>query len=548
MATVTKKVLPKAKEEEVEENPFQDVQLEHSGRMITLPADPREMEIEEAIDALRTIQDDLEAEQQVHHEIDCFPLDGLVAFNRACHAEFGVAISTGTPAFFGDIPPKMMTIPTGVNTKVQVPWGSLSFPQMKDSRLETVVPGKGNTKPKFIIGGVVKKKYDKTVQSIAARTEKFLKENSIYKGKAIKVNFSWIREGRDFHPVNDAPTFLDVTNTNKQALILPLEVSSLLQTGLFSPIEKSEACRKFGIPLKRGVLLTGPYGCGKTLTAYVTAHICEQNGWTFMYVSDVQDLPIALRFAKLYGPCVIFAEDVDIATNGPRSAELNNLLNTIDGVDYKDAEIITILTTNHAENINRAFLRPGRIDTVLPIQPPDREATERLIRHYGGKLLSPGINLDTASDFLKGQIPATIRECVERSKIAALARSDDITGKVTGEDLIISMKGMRPHMDLLNGAKTGDGPSMMEVGLTLLGVGLGHGISANMTKGKALPPPLKAMIEMGVTDAMIKFLEAANADGSATGLNTADAVKSLGINLNSKKLNGAQEETKPNEA
>lgn len=531
-------ITPKAKKAEVAENPFQDVQVERSGRMITLPNVPRDMEITEAIDALRAIQADEEAETSINHEIECFPLDGLVNFNRACLEEFGIAIGAPTPGFWGPTPPTMMTVPTGYNTKVQVPWGSIQFPQLKDSLLQTIVPGKGNVKPKFIIGGTILKKYAKQVQNIFARTEKNLREKSIYKGKAIKVSFAWVREGRDFHPTNDAPTFLDVSNARKDNLVFGKEVADLIQTGLFSAIEKTEAFRKFGIPLKRGVLLTGPYGCGKTLTAYTTAKICEDNGWTFMYVSDVRDLPIALKYAKLYGPCVIFAEDVDVAATGPRNSELNELLNTIDGADYKDAEIITILTTNHAENINQAFLRPGRIDTVVPVEPPDREATLRLIQKYGGDLLSPGTDLNPAADFLAGQIPATIRECVERSKISALTRTSNITGQVTSEDLIIAMKGMEPHMRLLNGAKKGDGPSLMEVGLVCLGAGIGKGIAATGATsfgGAVLPPGLKQVADLAVTETLMKFLQVANVDGSGQGLTTADDVKKLGVHLNGSK-------------
>lgn len=431
----------------------------------------------------------------------------------------------------------MMTVPIGYNTKTQVPWGSIRFPQLKDSRLDTIVPGKGNNKPKFIIGGEVLKKYQKQIQSIAARTEKNLREKSIYKGKAIKVSFNWIREGRDFHPVNDAPTFLDVSNARKDNLVFGKEIADLIQTGLFSAIEKTDAFRQFGIPLKRGILLTGPYGCGKTLTAYTTAKICEDNNWTFMYISNVEDLPVALKYAKLYAPCVIFAEDVDIATNGPRSVQLNELLNTIDGADYKDAEIITILTTNHAENINKALLRPGRIDTVIPVEPPDHEATLRLIKKYGGELLDANANLEPAAEFLAGQIPATIRECVERSKISALTRTSNIVGQVTSDDLIIAMKGMEPHMRLLNGAKTGDGPSAMEVGLACLGAGIGKGISA--TANGNLPPVLKAVADMAVSETIMKFLQITNVNGSGTGLKTAEEVKKMGINLNDSKVSAS---------
>lgn len=513
---------------------FKDVILERSGRKIVLPSDPRDMTTDEGIAFLHQIRDEENATCGVHHQFDCFPMDGAIAFHRAVCEMFGHPIGTKTPpkSFFDSPkPPVLVTVETGVNEKVQVPWGSIKLFGI-DGRLETGMPPEG-TEPRFYIQGEIKKKNEKLVADIAAKTEHNLRKHSIYKGKAIRVHFNWIRDQRPFDWQVDSPRFIDVSKISEEQLIFGDEIKNLLNVGLFAPIKKAKLCRQFGIPLKRGVLLTGPYGCGKTLTAYVTAKLCEDNGFTFLYLNDVRDLPLAFKFAKLYAPCVIFAEDVDMATNGPRDPKLNEVLNIIDGVDYKDKEIITILTTNHAENINKAFLRPGRIDTVIPVLPPDKQAAERLIRLYGGDLLAEGCDIEPAAEFLTGQIPATIRECVERSKIATLARTDDLTGQVTSDDLIVAMKGMEPHMLLLNGAKTGDGPSALEVSMACLGAGIGKAVAA--TSGTNLPPILKQLAEHAVGQAMVNALHAMNATGSGAGLKTADEVGKLGIDLNGER-------------
>lgn len=520
---------PLSKEDEAQAM-FKDVLLERTGKKIILPSEPREMTTQEGINFLHQIQDEENADCGVHHQFDCFPMDGAIAFHRATCELFGHPIGTKTPpkSFFDSPkPPVLITVDIGVGEKVQVPWGSIKLFGI-DGRLETGMPPEG-TEPRFFIKGEIKKKNEKQVAEIAAKTEEYLKKHSIYKGKAIRVSFDWIRENRDFDWQTDSPKFIDVSKTDEDQLIFSNEISNLLNVGLFAPIKKAASCRKYGIPLKRGVLLTGPYGCGKTLTAYVTAKMCEDNGFTFLYLKDVRDLPLAFKFAKLYAPCVIFAEDVDIATNGPRDPKLNEVLNIIDGVDYKDSEIITILTTNHAENINKAFLRPGRIDTVIPVMPPDKIAAERLIRLYGGSLLAAGADVKPAAEFLAGQIPATIRECVERSKIATLSRTNDLEGQVTSDDLITAMKGMEPHMILLNGAKTGDGPSAFEVGLACLGAGIGKGISA--TSGNNLPPVLKTLAESITSDALMRLIQISTLDGSGSGMNTADAVAKLGLDL-----------------
>src|SRR5690606_34759444 len=135
------------------------------------------------------------------------------------------------------------------------------------------------------------------------------------------------------------------------------EVGAQIRTNLLAPLLYTEACRRHKIPLKRGVLLEGPYGTGKTQTAYACALLATQNNWTFIYLDRVAALDEALVFARQYAPAVVFAEDIDRVTQGERSVEIDDVLNNLDGIDSKNTDIITILTSNHANNINKAMLR-----------------------------------------------------------------------------------------------------------------------------------------------------------------------------------------------
>jgi transitional endoplasmic reticulum ATPase len=205
------------------------------------------------------------------------------------------------------------------------------------------------------------------------------------------------------------------------------------------------------VPLTRGVLLYGPYGTGKTMTAYVSALKAVRSGWTFIYLESVQDLKKGLEFAAKYAPCVLFAEDIDRVITGERSLSMDDVLNTLDGIDTKGAEIITVFTTNHIEVINPAMLRMGRLDTLVEVLPPDAKAAERLVKLYSRGLLSKEANLSRIGKTLEGQIPAFIREVTERAKIAAIARigNDSIEGKVLEEDLISAAKAMETHANML---------------------------------------------------------------------------------------------------
>ena len=173
-----------------------------------------------------------------------------------------------------------------------------------------------------------------------------------------------------------------------------------------------------------------------------------QRGWTFIYLKDVTRLAQAYAFAEHYQPAVIFAEDIDqILKDERRSSEINDVLNALDGIDSRGMEVVTVLTTNHLEKITKAMLRPGRLDTVVSVKPPDAAAAIRLVRLYAGERLEDNTDLSKAGELLAGEIPALIREVVERSKLAALRRDGDL--KLVGEDIEVTARSMKAHMTLL---------------------------------------------------------------------------------------------------
>lgn len=191
------------------------------------------------------------------------------------------------------------------------------------------------------------------------------------------------------------------------------------------------------------------YGTGKTMTANVTSKVCVDNGWTYILLDDIRALKEALLFAQRYQPAVVFAEDVDRVAEH-RDQRGNDLLNTIDGVLTKNSQVITVLTTNHVEKLDRAMLRPGRLDAVITVRPPEAEAVERLVRLYGRGLVVADEDLTAVGEALAGNIPATIREVVERSKLAMVGAGRD---SVTAEDLLLAGKGMERHLSLLQDVK-----------------------------------------------------------------------------------------------
>lgn len=429
-------------------NPYadKDVKIEHKGTKIILPSDPAEMTTTQAIKALQMKEKEESTVVTVNEIIKAFPFDGAYAFMNAMKTLYGWATPIPTPSFFGPRPPNTVSLEIDYNKTTQIIWGDFAIPNI-EGKLSTGVWQDDSGMVYFKIGGEVKKGAMAEVKKLADLTREFVKEFSIYRGKAIRLEVD--KNGKvDF---TKAPKFIDLTRVNADELTYSEEVMAQIQMNLFTPIEHTDVCRKNKIPLKRGILLQGPYGTGKTLAAFVTAQKCVANGWTFVLLSKVSGLDNALTFARMYGPAVVFAEDIDREVSGDeRTVAIDDILNTIDGIESKGSDIITILTSNHIENINQAMLRPGRLDAIIHVSPPDAVAAEKLVRIYARDTLAEGADLSEVGVVLNGKIPAVIREIVERSKLYAISRDPkaEVT-VITGKDLVFAAKGMEAHLKLL---------------------------------------------------------------------------------------------------
>jgi transitional endoplasmic reticulum ATPase len=173
-------------------------------------------------------------------------------------------------------------------------------------------------------------------------------------------------------------------------------------------------------------------------------------------VQRADELAEAIRFARQYqSPAAVVAcEDIDRTTDGERTIEMDDLLNTIDGIDGKNSHIMVLLTTNQIDNINAAMLRPGRLDAIIEILPPDASTVERLIRRYLGNSLPDNEDISTAGQVLAGEIPAVIAEVCKRAKLAQLSQQEP--GKpvrnLSGRAVIEAAETMATQLDVLKRA------------------------------------------------------------------------------------------------
>ena len=435
------------------------VEIVNEGNKLVLPADcsPRE-----AIKWLQEEEIEKERTIQFRREIDCYPVDGAFALKNALELIYGKVHMKGRQTMFGEIPPAMIEIPVSVDEIAQVPWGRIQ-PFGIDGYIETSM-SLADGRMKFIISGIVKRKNENAMTVVANLTESMVQNNSIYRGQAIRMDLSWmdlpLEEQERLTPTDIAPKFLDTRNFDWDKLLLNQSTKFELETSILPRLQRPEMCKKLGRDIKHGILFSGPYGTGKTYCAKMLAARAVENGYTFLYLNRAEDFKHAIRMVENgnYAPAVIFAEDIDRLINRDegRNAKINEMLNLMDGIDTKHLEIISVLTSNHRDNISRGFVRAGRIDTEVMFGPPEPDLAWLFVEQYtkdaeGNITLEPMSTEDKLDigNALQGFVPAFIKEVANKAVLhAAYRHGEDVNGHVTKDDILQSIQSCRHHAKL----------------------------------------------------------------------------------------------------
>lgn len=427
--------------------------IEKSGDKLVIPAG---WSAQQALDLLKRRMAYEQEEVVVNETFNVFPWDGAVSLHRVLTEKYGWAEAIPTPGFFSDNPPQLLMVETDWNKKMQVVWGRIQLPNIK-GHIDTGFDKKDG-RFVFKLTATVKRESEATVQALFEEIRAYTDTHSIYRGKALKMRF---RDDRGKTLEMPEPKFLNALSVDPDMLVYSEPVMRAIDTSLFTPIKRVQDCIRNGISLKRGVLLGGTFGTGKTLAAAVASRYAVENGVTYLYVPRADELADAILFAKQYQSpaCVVFCEDIDRALAGERSVKMDDILNIIDGIESKNSNIIVVLTTNELEKINAAMLRPGRLDAVVEVTKPDARAVEKLLRIYGKGVIASDADLTKAGEALKGNIPAVIAEVVKRVKLSQLKFQEPGTliKEVGGDAVVDAAETMQQQIALLERAIQGDG-------------------------------------------------------------------------------------------
>lgn len=408
---------------------------------------------EEAFDLIARRATDLEAMVEVNERIVGEPLDCMVAFRKALDQKFGWTDLRGFPGFFGITPPSMITVEIGVNDSIQVPWGVIKIPGIEGELSPCAGHPTDDGSPTLSFHGAVKKKNRQEIADLVKLAHGILREESIYKGKALSVSFNSEADTGHGAPPTRTPKFMDLSHVNPDEVVFSKTTQELVEVSLLEPIQGTQSCIDNGIPLKRTILFAGGYGLGKSMMLSSLGKIAPLNGWTYVHIDSVENLKEAILFCKQYEPAVLVTEDIDQVVSGERTIKMNEILELIDGVTAKGRKLLIVMTTNHPENINPAMLRAGRIDSYIEVTPPDAKAAIKLVRQYGRGLVSEDENLDNIGAILDGHKPSVIAEVVQRSKMAAQRRTriQGVELSVNDADLVVAFNSMKSHLKLMEG-------------------------------------------------------------------------------------------------
>lgn len=364
-------------------------------------------------DTLAYIENEIEQSKKMsnfRYRIKCWKSDGAYQLNRAITEVFGVArAAANQQPSGGESAIETLDIELANGMRTKVPYGTIEMSDLgEDSKIDI---NYDKDKHELIVKGTCMFKFQSLIDDIIARTKELLSTDSIFKNQVLEIT-----------DIND-PKIMHLDGIDSQLMILSKKTEFELQP-LRSRILYPEKCLAKGVPLKYGTLLEGKYGTGKTLLAFKLALDAVKNNWAFIYLKDPRALAETLRMCKVidrsgYG-VVVFVEDIDQVTRGERDAQLQDILNTLDGGDTKDLNVITLFTTNHIELIEPTFLRGKRIGSIITMDCLDADTAEQFIKAS----FTPEEGYELEGDFTevyqyiaKADIaPAFMAEIVEATK------------------------------------------------------------------------------------------------------------------------------------
>jgi ATPase family associated with various cellular activities (AAA) len=265
------------------------------------------------------------------------------------------------------------------------------------------------------------------LDAVLREIQQLTSARSVFRGQVISFGPEVFGLGRQT-PMN----FLERPAVGRDQIVLPGEVLENIERQVLGVGRYSARLLASGQHLKRGILLHGAPGTGKTHTVrYLLGQLPDV---TVIVISGraLGRIREACSVARTLQPAIVVVEDVDLIAEQreARPGEhplLFQLLNEMDGLNSA-ADVTFLLTTNRADLLEPALAaRPGRVDLAAELPVPDAAARRRLIQLYRGDLVLELTREDVLIERTEGVTAAFLKELLR--KAALLACEDDAEGE-----------------------------------------------------------------------------------------------------------------------
>ncbi|BBY23013.1 AAA family ATPase [Mycobacterium stomatepiae] len=214
-----------------------------------------------------------------------------------------------------------------------------------------------------------------------------------------------------------------------------VEAKQGLTEAVLWPLQHPDTFARLGVDPPRGVLLYGPPGCGKTFVVRALASTGQ------LSVHAVKGSELMDKWVGALAPRRGQSFD-----SGVTDRVVASLLTELDGIDPL-RDVVVLGATNRPDLIDPALLRPGRLERLVFVEPPDAAARREILRTAAKSIpLSPDLNLDDIAAELDGFSAADCVALLREAALTAMRRSID-AADVTAADLEAARTTIRPSLD-----------------------------------------------------------------------------------------------------
>ena len=240
------------------------------------------------------------------------------------------------------------------------------------------------------------------------------------------------------------------------------EVKAAVSEAVLWPLQYPDTFARLGVAAPRGLLLYGPPGCGKTFLVKAIAgsgqcNVLSVKGaellskWVGESERAVREL---FRRAREAAPTLVFLDEVDALApvrgqstdGGTTDRVVASLLTELDGVESL-RDVVVVGATNRPDLVDPALLRPGRLERLVFVPPPDAEARVAILKAASkGVPLGPDVSLEDLGPRTEGYSAADCAALVREAALTAMRESMS-AATITAAHLETALGSVRPSLD-----------------------------------------------------------------------------------------------------